>query len=917
MEKLKEINGNSIMWKSIKEEGLDLEYCVPIPVSVARNLFLELEDTLEYFTGDLAKIKVFGKIYPLPRLQVAYGDPVITYTYSNITVPALPWPAPVFALRDFLFKLKGVKYDFVLVNKYRNGSDHMGEHRDNEPDLDPSYPIASISLGQERPFILKHKDARKPGKYKKAIPSGKMPSLRIDQSDLKCKNGCDYFGNPQWQGYCSKCHREQMQRQRKAEKASSATLPKPEQKKTERSLKLSTHSSFSKFEEKRLRQSETLKKANILKFNVFKKSIADDHDHPPEKRQPEFKIPAMVNENMKRDFRHRFPTLTPQIDRDARIFVHSFIMDVIKWANVTTVDELSEMVQRQYQRFMKHMDTSSHFANVDSDTKELLMDFVEKHAMTYLHELPSVVFSPSGTDDERLDRAMSERIQQLSWVGEKHLECKLDRNNATCRQLLYKAISELLGMDSAWSPGGKLARVRRCCRHVLQLCGTAPASADDLLPALIFTVLKANPPRLVSNINFVTRFCNAQRLMTGEGGYYFTNLCCAVSFIENLTAESLSMDRKEFDCYMAMPASIGGSSWGAALSLHGATREAEEQRAIVHKLMEQTQDVRARAEQLANNALTFEEQIAKKVQDVLQKTPLEIKPRRELPRLGKLRDFAAPLIDLEPTLDARKPNPELLTKEPEIVSSDAEFIAREPEHIATEPEFITREPVLITTEPNLSTREPIPEALQPVKQMEPTIEVEEPKLNILGFEVIEKESPCKSPQNWYMKQTNSLELLTPSPLGFTPFDSRSIDELITPDEFGSDLAPGLSNINYDIDLSDFSGDNSIAEDAPKLERDPFSPEGLKKDIFDPFAPQTSRDGFVPLENFDEFSLVDSRRNESSDPFEVVHRNDPFGPNLQENAGFKGSKSILDDNDSPTAACLLPSPLLPQTSEKPT
>lgn len=50
----------------------------------------------------------------------------------------------------------------------------MGEHRDNEPELDPNYPIASISLGQQRTFVLKHKDARKPGKDKKPIPPGKF-----------------------------------------------------------------------------------------------------------------------------------------------------------------------------------------------------------------------------------------------------------------------------------------------------------------------------------------------------------------------------------------------------------------------------------------------------------------------------------------------------------------------------------------------------------------------------------------------------------------------------------------------------------------------------------------------------------------------------------------------------------------------
>ncbi|CAG9783445.1 unnamed protein product [Diatraea saccharalis] len=770
--------------------------------------------------------------------------------------------------------------------------------------------------------------------YKYMSFASKMPSLRMDQIDLKCKNGCDYYGNPQWQGYCSKCHREQMTRQRRAEKASSnpsATLPKPEPKKPERGVKQVSHSSFSKFEEKRLRQSETSKKANLLKFSVFKKSSTEEHEHS-EKRAHEFKIPAMVNEGMKRDFRTRFPALPAHVDRDSRAFVHSFIMDVIKCANVMTVDELSERVQRQYQRFMKHMDTSQHFVGVDSDTKELLMDFVEKHAMTYLHELPSVVFSPNGTDDERADRAMSERIQQLSWVGERHLECKLDRNQHACRQLVYKAISELLGMDSAASPGGKLARVRRCCRHVLALCG-APASADDLLPALIFTVLKANPPRLVSNINFVTRFCNAQRLMTGEGGYYFTNLCCAVSFIENLTAESLNMDKKEFDCYMSMPASIGGSAWAAALSLCGATREAEEQREAALRVLQDAREVQARAQALHTDALAFQEQIAKKVEDVLAKTPLEIKPRREIPRLRRSKTAdASPLIDLEPipthnpprslATDTSEPPPPLLNFD--VVSADNPQISRTivENQVPTEEKDSIEDQIHETDSGEICSK-----TCEPPVAAQPT----EPKLNILGFEVIEKPSTSVPPRNleqtFELKQASSLELLTPSPLGFTPFDSRSIDELMTPDEFGSDsLAPGLSNINYDIDLSDLSGDNSVAEDAPKEAKDPFSPDGLKT-TFDPFAPQTSAVAYKEvLDKFDEFTLTDTKPNQSFDPFDVIHRSDPFSPVLTVNMEHKPNdpfspeqreaSSILDDSDSPTSACLLPSPLQPQTSNKP-
>ncbi|CAH2238636.1 jg5382 [Pararge aegeria aegeria] len=679
---------------------------------------------------------------------------------------------------------------------------------------------------------------------------------------------------------------------------------------------------------------------------------SDEQEHTPERKPPEFKIPGMVNEGMKREFRVRFPSLPAQVDRDSRVFVHNFIMDVIKCSNVMAVDELSERVQRHYQHFMKYMDTSPHFANTESETKELLIDFVEKHAMTYLHDLPGVVFSPGGTEDERLDRAMSERIQQLSWVGKRHLECKLDRANIAGCQPLYKAISgeyshvSLSRYISALTMRGK-SELLIYLRFV-RWDATRPErdQAPDQLNVLSDArddfwqrVLKANPPRLVSNINFVTRFCNAQRLMTGEGGYYFTNLA-------------------------------------AALSLCGAVREADEQKLQAEKLMEEVKTLRAQAHQLAANAETFEKEIANKVQDVLAKTPLEIKPRRIPPRLASLRNSTTPLIDLElePTVPTQQDASQFQNLEINIVNpiqkQDINDINPIPDNLMPDKNPATQIPEIAentrVSQLEVSEKNPVPLTQELDKTTIPQIEIPTvsrvPEIEIAGisrvpdvesaeissvpdieiiaskqvqgpvmvtigqmdsdeildFHTMEKSSP-RSPHKmpWELKRTGSFEVLTPSPLGFTPFDSRSIDELMTPDEFGSEnLAPGLSNINYDIDLSDFSGDNSLADDPPKP-KDPFSPDGLKKDpIFDPFSPQTSQH-LAELEKFDEFSLVTANKDEMLEAFEVLHRQfdsedqgrDPFSPDQKER------KSILDDSGSPTGACLLPSPLLPQTSKQ--
>ena len=89
-----------------------------------------------------------------------------------------------------------------------------------------------------------------------------------------------------------------------------------------------------------------------------------------------------------------------------------------------------------------------------------------------------------------------------------HLDCPFKETVPEVRDLIYLAINDILELDGSKAPQDKLASVVRCSKKiftVLQAGDCSVASADDFLPSLIYILLKANPPRIISNINFITR----------------------------------------------------------------------------------------------------------------------------------------------------------------------------------------------------------------------------------------------------------------------------------------------------------------------------------------------------------------------------------------------------------------------------
>ena len=59
-----------LKWSQMRAENLNCDYCIFYQRKEANDLMAVLEDSLEYNTGDLAKIRVFGKWHDTPRKQV-------------------------------------------------------------------------------------------------------------------------------------------------------------------------------------------------------------------------------------------------------------------------------------------------------------------------------------------------------------------------------------------------------------------------------------------------------------------------------------------------------------------------------------------------------------------------------------------------------------------------------------------------------------------------------------------------------------------------------------------------------------------------------------------------------------------------------------------------------------------------------
>lgn len=103
---------------------------------------------------------IYGKHIITKRKVAWYADKNYAYTYSRTTKIALPWTKDLLALKSLVEQHCNTSFNSCLLNLYHDGEEGMSWHSDDEKALGKNTTIASISLGAERKFSLKHKEKK-------------------------------------------------------------------------------------------------------------------------------------------------------------------------------------------------------------------------------------------------------------------------------------------------------------------------------------------------------------------------------------------------------------------------------------------------------------------------------------------------------------------------------------------------------------------------------------------------------------------------------------------------------------------------------------------------------------------------------------------------------------------------------------
>lgn len=129
---------------------------LPNGFALSRIVCPTVGELIDAIAWEQRTIKLYGRECKVPRLTAWMGTEA--YTYSGIRHESCVFPAAVAETKSRIEAATGMRFNSVLANLYRSGSDSVAEHSDDEPELGDEPVIASVSIGAPRVFVIRRKE---------------------------------------------------------------------------------------------------------------------------------------------------------------------------------------------------------------------------------------------------------------------------------------------------------------------------------------------------------------------------------------------------------------------------------------------------------------------------------------------------------------------------------------------------------------------------------------------------------------------------------------------------------------------------------------------------------------------------------------------------------------------------------------
>ncbi|ESO85912.1 hypothetical protein LOTGIDRAFT_130207 [Lottia gigantea] len=225
------------------------------------------------------------------------------------------------------------------------------------------------------------------------------------------------------------------------------------------------------------------------------------------------------------------------INSCTRLFLEKYETQIMKFhtefQRLTLADEKTDLVNSFLEFIYREMEQEPIWAAATECQLEDACLAIERSVMSRIY---TQALFPNGDGDISRDQVYHQHIRKLSEnIKPSHPDlCIPSKYHFECPW--PAAQREIFLINAYKTPKDKLGCILRCSTTIMNLLSmsnekSVPA-ADDFMPVLIYVIIRANPPCLLSTLQYIQSFYDDR--LAGEESYWWSQFSSAIEFIKTM-----------------------------------------------------------------------------------------------------------------------------------------------------------------------------------------------------------------------------------------------------------------------------------------------------------------------------------------------------------------------------------------------